>query len=117
MGFLKGKAPAFIALIGVLVIFICIFAVSALFTETFYYYRAPSGMIEGEYSVDGGPWMKTDLKQPIDDHFRNIVFKGKQKGVGVYFSELSISMKNVWFTLKTADGTLIYDNNYRIEGN
>ena len=76
-------------------------------------YATPSTFLEGEYSVDGGEWKPTEKDRPITDHFHKIVFKGKiPKKLLVLFGNLTVSSKNVWYTLKTSDGTVIESYNY-----
>ncbi|MBR1481398.1 MAG: histidine kinase, partial [Ruminococcus sp.] len=87
--------------------------VSAIWIGMRYYvsmdiYETPSMFLEGEYSVDGGEWKPIEKDRYITDHFHKIVFKGKMsKKLLMYFGSLTISSKNVWYTLKTTDGTVI----------
>ncbi len=76
-------------------------------------YETPSMFLEGEYSVDGGEWKPIEKDRYITDHFNKIVFKGKMsKKLLMYFGSLTISSKNVWYTLKTSDGTVIQSYNF-----
>ncbi len=69
--------------------------------------------LEGEYSVDGGEWQPIDTNKPIGDHFHKIVFKGKiAPMITTLYRSFSISSKNVWYTLKSSDGTIISDYNF-----
>ncbi len=61
-------------------------------------------MLHGEYSVDGGEWKSIDPSQSVNDHFHKITVKGKLDETAAAFEILAVSSKNVWFTLKTADG-------------
>ena len=71
-------------------------------------YKTPSMFLEGEYSVDGGEWKPIDPDSPITDHFHKIVFKGKApQKLLLYFGSVTVSSKNVWYSLKTTDGTAI----------
>ncbi len=76
-------------------------------------YESPSMFLEGEYAVDGGEWKPIESDRPITDHFHKIVFKGKMsKKLLLLFGNLTISSKDVWYTLKTADGTVIESYNF-----
>ena len=92
--------------------------VSAIWIGMRYYvsmdiYETPSMFLEGEYSVDGGEWKPIEKDRYITDHFNKIVFKGKMsKKLLMYFGSLTISSKNVWYTLKTTDGTVIKSYNF-----
>ena len=92
--------------------------VSAIWIGMRYYvsmdiYQTPSMFLEGEYSVDGGEWKPIEKDRYITDHFNKIVFKGKMsKKLLMYFGSLTISSKNVWYTLKTSDGTVIQSYNF-----
>ena len=92
--------------------------VSAIWIGMRYYvsmdiYETPSMFLEGEYSVDGGEWKPIEKDRYITDHFNKIVFKGKMsKKLLMYFGSLTISSKNVWYTLKTTDGTVIQSYNF-----
>jgi hypothetical protein len=95
--------------------------VSAIWIGMRYYvsmdiYEMPSMFLEGEYSVDGGEWHPIEKGRYITDHFNKIVFKGKMsKKLLMYFGSLTISSKNVWYTLKTTDGTVIQSYNFEDE--
>ena len=54
-------------------------------------YWTPSTLLAGEYSIDDGPWVKTDVYKPINDHFHRIVFKGKLVTRTTFVNELDIS--------------------------
>ncbi len=76
-------------------------------------YESPTMFLEGEYSVDGGEWKPIESERPITDHFHKIVFKGKMsKELLLLFGNLTVSSKDVWYTLKTADGTVIESYNF-----
>ena len=79
-------------------------------------YWTPSSLISGEYSIDDGPWIETDVYTPIDKRFHKIVFRGRLVSNTSIVKELAISVKNVWLTLAYDDGELIFSNTYRIEG-
>ena len=70
--------------------------------------------IQGEYAVDGGEWKKIDNDQPIHERFHTIVFKGKlTDDVFDMYEYVTVSAKNVWYTLTTADGEPIVELTYR----
>ena len=76
-------------------------------------YESPTMFLEGEYSVDGGEWKPIESDRPITDHFQKIVFKGRMsKKLLLLFGNLTVSSKDVWYTLKTADGTVIESYNF-----
>ena len=76
-------------------------------------YESPTMFLEGEYSVDGGEWKPIESDRPITDHFHKIVFKGRMsKKLLLLFGNLTVSSKDVWYTLKTADGTVIESYNF-----
>ncbi len=63
-----------------------------------------SVMLWGEYSVDGGEWKSITPEQSINDHFRKITIKGRLDETATFFEILALSSRDVWYTLKTADG-------------
>ena len=76
-------------------------------------YKTPSMFLDGEYSIDGGEWKPIEKDRPITDHFHKIVFKGKMsKDLLLFFGNLTVSSKNVWYTLKISDGTVIESYNF-----
>ena len=103
---------------AVCVVLTILMIVSALWIGVRYYismdiYETPSMFLEGEYSVDGGEWKPIEINRPITDRFHNIEFKGKMSHkLSMLFGSLTISSKNVWYTLKTADGTVISSYNF-----
>lgn len=103
---------------AVCVVLTILMIVSALWIGLRYYismdiYETPSMFLEGEYSVDGGEWKPIEIDRPITDRFHNIVFKGKMSHkLSMLFGSLTISSKNVWYTLKTADGNVISSYNF-----
>ena len=77
------------------------------------YIDTPSMFLQGEYSVDDGEWKAINPDKPIDDIFHKIVFRGTlSKAAFQDYEELSVSTKNVWFTLKSEDGTEYLKNTY-----
>lgn len=67
-------------------------------------------MLEGKYSVDGGEWQSIDTQKSIDDHFHNIKVRGKLNETAASFEILAISSRDVWYTLRSADGTYEISN-------
>ena len=73
----------------------------------------PSMFLQGEYSVDDGEWKVINPDKPIDESFHKIVFRGTMtKKHLLYYEELSASTKNVWFTLRSEDGTEYLKHSY-----
>ena len=69
--------------------------------------------LEGEYSVDGGEWKPTDGYKPINERFHKITFRGKMSDFASMYSEnITVSSQNVWYTLKTSDGTPMFELTY-----
>jgi len=115
MRFLKSKLLAVVVLAGFIILLAVAWIMARRYTNSLDTYWTPSTMISGVYSIDDGPWIKTDLYEPIDDHFHRIIFKGRIVTRTRFVNELDISLKNIWFTLETDDGEMIYSNMYRIE--
>ena len=63
-----------------------------------------STMLNGKYSVDGGEWTDITTSQNINDHFHKVTIKGKLDETAALFDLLAVSSKDVWFTLRSADG-------------
>ena len=88
-------------------------ALGAMVYYRFDFYEKKTVFLEGEYSVDDGDWLTIDPDKPIVAHdFHKVVFKGKLISEMSFFTDINISTKNVWYTLKTADGTLLADHIY-----
>lgn len=104
---------------AVIVILMLLLSAVAVWTGVRYYvsmdiYETPSMFLKGEYSVDGGEWKPIKKDSPITDHFHKIVFKGKMsKKLLAFFGNVTVSSKNVWYTLSTSDGTVI--QSYRFD--
>ena len=101
---LGGKAftaaiAAFVILSLVFVVVQCVPFLAADFTN-----GRMNVMLHGKYSVDGGEWKSIDPTGRINDHFRKITVKGKLDETAAAFEILAVSSKDVWITLKTADG-------------
>ena len=67
-------------------------------------------ILDGEYSVDGGEWKPVDSTQSINEHFHNIKIRGKVNTLIPDFENLAFSTRDVWFTLRSADGTFEVSN-------
>ena len=67
-------------------------------------------ILDGEYSVDGGEWKPIDSTQSINEHFHNIKIRGKVNALIPEFENLAFSTRDVWFTLRSADGTFEVSN-------
>lgn len=63
-----------------------------------------STMLVGKYSVDGGEWKNVDPTKTINEHFHKVTIKGKLDETAANFSTLAFSSKDIWFTLRSADG-------------
>lgn len=64
-----------------------------------------TAFLDGEYSIDGGEWKPIDNTRSIEDNFQTIVFKGRFIPAALSDKKMvTISSKNVWYTLKTSDG-------------
>ena len=63
-----------------------------------------STMLNGKYSVDGAEWTDITTSQNINDHFHKVTIKGKLDETAALFDLLAVSSKDVWFTLRSADG-------------
>ena len=67
-------------------------------------------ILDGEYSVDGGEWKPVDSTQSINEHFHNIKIRGKVNALIPEFENLAFSTRDVWYTLRSADGTFEVTN-------
>ena len=109
---LQGKkyAAVILSIMGALMIFLTVLAF-----HFFNYMNISIPMsvcVEGKYSVDGGEWKDLESGQEVNDFFHKAVFKGKIPKEAFLMGNITISSKNVWYTLKTADGLIIIDHNY-----
>ncbi len=67
-------------------------------------------ILDGEYSVDGGEWKPVDSTQSINEHFHNLKIRGKVNALIPEFENLAFSTRDVWYTLRSADGTFEVTN-------
>lgn len=68
--------------------------------------------LEGQYSVNDGDWKNIDLDHPIQDNFKKITFKGKFVDDIRLYNQLTISSKNIWYSLKNSKGNTITEYKY-----
>lgn len=102
---LRSKTWSGIALGFVLLMLIGLFVLGARFCIRGDFMVEQTTFLEGEYSVDGGDWKPIDNEKEIGVRFRKAVFRGKIPHFAFDFKEnINISSKNVWYSLKTADG-------------
>lgn len=103
------------------VCFLLIFLILIILTiNGFHYYVGETGystypeIISGSYSVDGGDWKEMKTGVPINERFHRITLRWKPHILNlVTYRELGILGKNVWFTLSTADGSLLIDHTHQ----
>ena len=67
-------------------------------------------MLEGEYSIDGGDWKPIDTRTRVNEYFHNITVRGKLNETAARFELIAISSKDVWYTIRSSDGTFEYTN-------
>ena len=68
-------------------------------------------MLDGEYSLDGGPWKPIDNQTPIRETFHKVVFKGPLNNVvsSRVMNSMNVVSKNVWYKLYDENGNAIID--------
>ncbi len=64
-------------------------------------------LLNGTYSADGGTQSSVRSTDDIDFFFKTITFRGNLPEAIQQYPEVVISGKNVWFSLKKADGTVV----------
>ena len=70
--------------------------------------------LDGEYSVDGGEFKPIPQETKITDSFTDkVVFKGKLSVYITYYPNVTISSKNVWYSLKNSKGEAVYGYTYK----
>lgn len=67
-------------------------------------------ILDGEYSVDGGEWKPVDSTQSINETFHNIELRGKINELIPAFEVFAFSTKDVWYTMRSEDGTFNFTN-------
>ncbi len=111
---LKSKRWTIISLSLVLIMLIGLIVLGAINYYRFDFFDKKSVFLDGSYSVDDGEWTPIDPDTPIVNHgFHKVVFKGKLLPELEFFTNINISTKNIWYTLKTADGTPLVEHVYR----
>ena len=76
-------------------------------------YSTTPKLQSGSYSVDGGEWKELKPGTPIKEKFHRITLRWKPEILSlITYRELGIRGKNVWFTLSTADGSLLIDHTH-----
>ncbi len=111
---LGGKKWTVAGMLFVLLLFIGIIVLGVLNYVSLDMTVSQTVFIDGEYSVDGGAWKPIDNEKPINDRFHKIVFKGKlSENASLYFENTTVFSKNVWYTLKTAQGEPVFELTYR----
>lgn len=97
-------------IIGVLLLILFgLIVLSIRFFDRFDLSKPVPIFLNGSYSVDGGEWKQIDSDREITDNFKKITFKGTLRSEITYYSNVSVSTKNVWFTFKDKKGKVIYD--------
>ena len=68
-------------------------------------------MLEGEYSIDDGPWKEIDNSRPIEEHFHKVVFKGhfSSEISSKVINTMEIISKNVWYTFYDETGEVMLE--------
>ena len=110
---LQSKRWTIVSLSVVFAMLAGLIALGAKYYFKFDFYEKKTVFIEGSYSVDDGDWQPIDPDKPIVCHgFHKVVFKGKLLQDMSFFTNINISTKNIWYTLKTADGTVLFSHIY-----
>ena len=104
---LQSKRIAVVIMCLVLVAIIGLGILAAHSFANFTFVENMSACINGEYSIDGGEWTPFDNTQEINVPFHKAVFKGKIADEVLWMNYVTFSTKNVWFSLKKADGELL----------
>ncbi len=63
--------------------------------------------MEGKYAVDGGEWKPIDNSRAINDRFHTIVFKGRLTENIKFSQSLTLSSKNVWYSLVNSENETV----------
>ena len=67
--------------------------------------------LKGEYSVDDGSFKLYDgTRKTITDKFHKIVIRGRLVEDVLYSGTITVSSKNVWYTLKNSDGVTMLEH-------
>ncbi|MEF2885873.1 MAG: hypothetical protein U0P28_11885, partial [Ruminococcus sp.] len=110
---LHGKRWAMISIGLVFVMLGGLLALALKYYVQLDFFDTKSVFLEGTYSIDDGEWETINPDQPIKTHFHKAVFKGKLLEDMVLFSNINISSKNIWYSLKKADdGTVLFQHTF-----
>ena len=113
MKFFQSRALAIAVVILTAAMLIGTVVLTSLYFANIELIRTPSMFLEGEYSIDGGDFIPFDPDEPIYKPFHTITFKGTfPEETLKYYNELSISTKNLWYTWKLADGTVLFEHQF-----
>ena len=83
-------------------------AMGAIYNYRMEFIDSKSMFVKGTYSIDGGEWKPIESDKPIYNHWsEKVVFKGRLLDELDFYTNINISTKNIWYTLKTADGKLL----------
>lgn len=83
-------------------------ALGAIYNYRMEFIDSKSMFVKGTYSIDGGEWKPIESDKPIYNHWsEKVVFKGRLLDELDFYTNINISTKNIWYTLKTADGKLL----------
>ncbi len=108
--YLGGKV--FTSVIVGLVLFALVFMIVQCipYFQTDFTNKKMSTILVGKYSVDGGKWKNVNPTKTINDHFHKATIKGRLDETAANFDTLAFSSKDVWFTLRSADGKFEISN-------
>ena len=110
---LGGRAWTIAGFVIVFLIIIGIIILGRHFTADTSFTESRDALVEGEYSVDGGPWKEFYGSDTITDRFHRIEVRWRAQPQDLLlFNNLNISSKNVWFNLSTEDGFMILERKY-----
>ena len=106
MKWIQGRCMTYVALATVLLSFAALLIVtvsySALHPENNDNHVQPSAVsIDGQYSVDGGPWRDTIPGDILHESFREATVRGTLNMADHSEGQLVIFADNIWFDLQT----------------
>lgn len=104
-------------LTAIIIACLALILIGAIVLTNHFFYRFDSStqlpvFIDGQYSVDGGDWKTTDLDHDIHDNFHKIIFKGNLVDDVQLYQNVTISTKNVWYSLKNEKGDVLCEYRY-----
>lgn len=110
---LKSKLLGIIISFAVVIMFIAVTVFASRLFEKNFFLETPYMFLEGKYSIDGGEWKTIKRDEPINETFHKIRFVGKlPKVLRNVQNELTITTKNVWFSMRVEGGEKIIENRY-----